>query len=82
MESITVFTANVEESRVLKAFLEALKMSYIQTPTATLAELESRLLPKQRQLWDNLKNSISDVENGTAEATSWADFKKELANDH
>ena len=58
MEAITVFTTNVEESRVLKAFLKALKMRYVPSPTANLAELEARLSPKQLQFWSELARSV------------------------
>ena len=79
MEAITVFTANKEESRALKAFLTALKMTYTPTPKRDLAALEAQLSPAQLQWWTNLKTAIKEVENSTAEGTDWEDFKKELA---
>lgn len=82
MEAITVFTTNGEQSRVLKAFLKALQISYLPSRINDLAVLEARLSPKQRLFWEHLKNAILEVEAGSAEPTSWEDFKTELAHDH
>ena len=80
MEAITVFTANQEESRIIKAFLEALKFRY-KTKETTLEEMEAELLPGQRKVWNGLKNAILDMKSGAPETTSWEDFKKELAHE-
>lgn len=79
MEALTVFTANQEQSRALKAFLKALNITYVSAPKNTLADLERQLTPAQLKWWMNLKVAIKEVENGTAEGMDWADFKKELA---
>lgn len=79
MEALTVFTANQEQSRALKAFLKALNITYIPTPKKTLADLELQLTSTQLEWWTNLKTAIKEVENKTAEGIDWEDFKKELA---
>ena len=77
MDAITVLPQNDEQKKVLEAFLQALKMDYFATHT-TLEELEIRLLPGQRTVWESLKRALLEVENGTAQGRTWADFKKEL----
>ena len=77
MEAITVFTANQEESRIIKAILEALKMAY-KTKELTLEEMEARLMPGQLKVWLGLKNAIQEVKSGTAVGTSFDDFLNEL----
>jgi hypothetical protein len=77
MDAITVLPQNLEQKRALEAFLESFKMDYFATRT-TLDELESRLLPGQRTVWESLKRALVQVENGTAKGRSWADFKNEL----
>lgn len=79
MEALTVITVNQEQSRALKAFLKALKITYLPTPQKTLADLEMQLTPVQLEWWTNLKIAIKEVENKTAEGIDWEDFKKELA---
>ena len=81
MEAITVFTANQEQSRALKAFLKALKITYTPTPKNKLAALEAQLTSTQLAWWTNLKIAIKEVENGTAETTSWEDFLIELEHE-
>ena len=81
MEAITVFTDNQEQSRILKAFLEALKFRFV-TKETTLEEMEAELLPGQRKVWDGLKTAILDMKSGAPETTSWEDFKKELAHEN
>lgn len=78
MDAITVLPQNGEQKKVLEAFLMALKMDYFSTHT-TLDELETRLLPGQRAVWESLKRALQQVENGTAKGRSWSDFKKELS---
>ena len=81
MEAITVFTANQEQSRIVKAFFQALQMVYeIKEPT--LEEMEARLTPEQFKVWLGLKTAILDLKSGQAETTSWEDFKKELADEN
>jgi hypothetical protein len=80
MEAITVLSTTDQESRTLKAFLEAMRLPY-KTRKPTLEELEMRLLPKQRKVWMNLKTAIQEVEDGTAEKTTWEDFLKELKDE-
>ena len=77
MEAITVFTANQEESRIIKAILEALKMAY-KTKELTLEEMEAHLMPGQLKVWLGLKNAIQEVKSGTAVGTSFDDFLNEL----
>ena len=51
------------------------KLQVIVYPTKpNLEELEARLLPKQRQIWENLKTAIHEVENGEAAAYSLEDL--------
>ena len=78
MDAITVLPQNIEQKKVLEAFLGALKMDYFSTHT-TLDELETRLLPGQRAVWESLKRALHQVENGTAKGRNWSDFKKELS---
>ena len=63
MEAITVFTVNKEQSRVLKAFLQALEMTY-QAKETTLEEMEARLMPGQLKVWQGLKTAIHEVKEG------------------
>ena len=77
MEAITVFTANSEQSRIVKAILEALKMAY-KTKEMTLEEMEANLLPEQLKVWLGLKTAIQEVESGNAIGTSFDDFLNEL----
>lgn len=79
MEAITVIS-NDQESRTLKAFLKAMRLPY-KTRKPTFEELEANLLPGQRKVWLNLKTAIQDIDNGTAEKTTWEDFLKELENE-
>ena len=81
MNAITVFPTNQEQNRALKAFLKAMKIQYAPTPKSSLAALEAQLTPAQLVWWTNLKTAIKEVENGTAEGTSWEDFKKELEHE-
>ena len=81
MEAITVYTANQEQSRIIKAFLEALKFRFV-TKETTLEEMEAELLPGQHKIWNGLKSAILDMQSGAPETTSWEDFKKELANEN
>lgn len=67
MEAITVFTANAEEGRILKAFLKALNMRYKPTPAKTLEALEGSLTPAQRTWWLELKANIIAVKKGEIE---------------
>ena len=41
MEAITVFAANQEQSRALKAFVKAMKMTYVPAPQDKLADRKS-----------------------------------------
>ena len=77
MEAITVFTANQEQSRVVKAFFQALEIVY-ETKQPTLEEMEARLMPEQLKVWLGLKTAIQEVKSGTAVGTSFEDFLKEL----
>jgi hypothetical protein len=81
MDAITVLPHNLEQKRALEAFLQSLKMDYFATRT-TLDELENKLLPGQRAVWDSLKRALVQVENGTAQGRSWSDFKKELHHEN
>ena len=79
MEAITVFTANAEEGRILKAFLKALKMQYAPTPAKTLKDLEASLSPAQRAWWLELKATIIAVRKGETEDSMDAyEFLKEI----
>jgi hypothetical protein len=81
MDTITVLPQNTEQKKVLEAFLQALKMDYFATRT-TLEELETRLLPNQKAVWESLKSALKDVESGTAKGRTWVEFKKELAHEN
>ncbi len=80
MEAITVLSTSDQESRTLKAFLKAMRLPY-KTRKPTLEELEVRLLPNQRKVWMNFKTAIQEIEDGTAEKTTWEDFLKELEDE-
>lgn len=83
MEAITVFTANAEEGRILKAFLKALKMRYKPTPAKTLRDLEATLTPKQLAWWLDLKEALIAVKKGeTDDGIELEDFLKELENEN
>ena len=77
MEAITIFTANQEQSRIVKAFFQALEIVY-ETKQPTLEEMEARLMPEQLNVWLGLKTAIQEVKSGTAVGTSFEDFLKEL----
>lgn len=82
METITVFANSVEQTRALKAFLKALKMSYIPTPQSELDKLESKLTPLQKKRWLELKSSITDIhQNKTTDSIELNDFLTELENE-
>jgi hypothetical protein len=82
MEAITVFTANPEEGRILRAFLNALKIQYKPTPAKTLKELEATLTPKQLAWWLDLKESLIAVKKGNTEDGMDAfEFLKEIENE-
>ena len=60
-----------------ESFLMALfkKLQIVVHPTKpNLEELEARLLPKQRQVWGNLKTAIQEADNGSAAAYSLEDL--------
>lgn len=79
MEAITVFTANPEEGRILRAFLNALKMRYKPTPAKTLAELEASLTPKQLGWWLDFKEALIAVKKGESDDGMDAfEFLKEI----
>jgi hypothetical protein len=46
----------------------------VHPPKPSLEELEALLLPKQRQVWENLKTAIHEAENGDAAAYSLEDL--------
>ena len=81
MEAIMVYTANQEQSRALKIFLDGLKMAY-HTHKPTREELEARLMPKEREVWENLKQGIYEAENGQAAAYSLDDLLTEIENEN
>ena len=81
MEAVTVFTTNQEQSNALIAFLKAFKIGYT-TKKPTLEELEARLLPKQREVWEGLKQGMKEAENGEAAAYSLDDLLNEMENEN
>jgi hypothetical protein len=79
MEAITIFTDNAEQGRIVKAFLKALKISFVPTPTHKLEALEAQLTPNQLAWWHELKATITAVNKGETEGSIDAfDFLKEL----
>lgn len=49
----------------------------------TMEDIKSRLLPNQKELWDSLKKALLEVENGTAQGRTWANFKNRYkVNNH
>jgi hypothetical protein len=81
MEAITVFTNNEEEGRVLKAFLNALKMQYVPTTVEQLQKLEDKLTPSQKAWWLELKTSIKAIERGENEGSvDLDDFLKDMGH--
>ena len=67
MDAIIVLPQTAEQKRTLEAFLTALRIHYLPV-RPTLEELEARLLPNQRTIWNNLKAGLSwveDYKNGT-----------------
>lgn len=81
MEAIMVYTDNQEQSRALKAFLKALKMPY-QAHKPTREELEVRLMPKEREVWEGLKQALHEVETRQAAAYSLEDLLTEMENEN
>ena len=61
METIIVLPQNIEQKRTIEAFLKALKIQYLPVKPS-LEELEARLLPGQRRIWNNLKTGLTEVE--------------------
>lgn len=85
MEAITLFAETPVQSKALKALAEAMNVKWAVkrlTKKEMLSELEQQLTPKQLAWWTELKETIRDVENGTAEKTTWEDFLKELEDEN
>ena len=81
MEAVTLFAETPVQSKALKALADALNVKWSVKRVSKkemLAELEAQLTPKQLAWWTELKETIRDVENGTAEKTTWNNFLKEL----
>jgi hypothetical protein len=68
-----------EEKKVKRVRL--VKRTKLTVLKKTQAELEAQLTPKQRAIWVDLKQAITDVKNGTSEPMTWENFKKELADE-
>ena len=81
MEAIMVYTASQEQSRALKIFLDGLKMAY-HTHKPTREELEARLMPKEREVWEGLKQALHEVETRQAAAYSLEDLLTEMENEN
>ena len=68
-----IISYNEEDETLLMALFK--KLQIIVYPTKpTLEELEDHLLPKQRQVWENLKIAIHEADNGEAAAYSLEDL--------
>ena len=80
MLNIMVLPQNAEQQRTIEAFLNALKIAYIHTDPSR-EELEARLKPDQRQLWDNLKQGWQEAKNGNAAAHSLDALLNEIENE-
>jgi flagellar motor component MotA len=73
MEAILIYAETAEQSRVLKAFAQALNLSFRARKTG-LAELEAQLLPGQKFVWDGFKEGLREAELGLAAADSLEDL--------
>jgi hypothetical protein len=83
MEAITVFTANAEEGRILRAFLKALKMRYKPTSEKALQELEATLRPAQLAWWLELKANLIALKKGEeTEGVDAFEFLKEIEQEN
>jgi hypothetical protein len=85
MEAITVFAETPAQIKALKAIAGAMNVKWATKPIKSkknLVELEAQLTSKQLAWWSELKETIRDVENGTAEKTTWEDFLKELEDEN
>lgn len=85
MEAITLFAETPIQIKALKALAEALNVKWAVKQLSKkemLVQLEEQLSPKQLAWWTELKETIRDVENGTAEKTTWEDFLKELDDEN
>ena len=60
MDTIMVLPQNAEQKRAIEAFLKALKIHYLPVKPS-LEELEARLLPGQRTVWNDLKAGLAWV---------------------
>ena len=69
MHGYMILPENAEQNRALEAFLKAFKIKYVSAKP-TLEELESRLLPGQNKVWQNLKTAIYEADNDIASAQS------------
>jgi hypothetical protein len=85
MEAITVFAETPAQVKALKALADAMNMKWATKQLKTkknLLELEAELAPQQLAWWTELKQTIHEVKNGTAEKTTWEDFLTELENEN
>ena len=58
MNAIMVMPQNAEQLQVIEAFLNALKIRFVQTPATTFEELETRLSPEQLKIANGLKDGL------------------------
>jgi hypothetical protein len=77
MEAILIYAETAEQSRVLKAFAQALNLRFT-AEKPTLTELENRLLPNQKAVWDGLKAGMREADLGLSAAPSLDDLLNEI----
>ncbi len=76
-----ILPENAEQNRALEAFLKAFNIKYVSTKP-TLAELESRLMPDQNEVWQGLKIALFEAENNLSAASSLEELLTEYDNEN
>jgi hypothetical protein len=68
-----IISYNEADEPLLMALFNKLQV-IVHPSKPNLEDLEARLLPKQRQVWENLKTAIHEAENNEAAAYSLDDL--------
>jgi hypothetical protein len=76
-----IISYNEADESFLMALFKKLQISVYPTKPK-LEDLENRLLPQQRQVWENLKTAIQEANEGEAAAYSLEDLLTEYEHEN
>ena len=76
-----IISYNEADEPLLMALFKKLQIM-VHPAKPTLEELEVQLLPKQRQVWENLKTAIHEANKGEAAAYSLEDLLIQYENEN